>query len=91
VAKKDKTDKVDKKELEEAVKALKLEVRDDQIKDCMEIMNLFTSCGIAASLVEIEERTVNSLALAISMSEFEALKPILVKHMITMEDTPSND
>lgn len=89
--KKNKTeDSVSQEELEQALAELKIEVREDQIEKCLELMNLFNSCGVSASLVEVDDKQAEGLALAITLEEFQNMKTILVKHIVTMEET-SND
>ena len=87
---KPKNQKVDKKELEEAVASLQMEVREDQIDQCLEMMNLFSSCGISASLIEIDEKNANGLALALTFGEFDPMKTVLVKHIV-MEEAANNE
>lgn len=73
------------KSLHQAIDSLKIQIRDDQIEQCLDLITLFNSCGISASLVEIQEQSTPSLALALTMSEFKAMKQVLVKEIISRE------
>ena len=79
------TEDLTREELSAAIKQLEVEVREDQIDACLQLMNLLTAGGIATSLVEIQERQSNVLALALTIDEFSALKKMVVQHLITEE------
>lgn len=81
---------VSQEELEQALAELKIEVREDQIEKCLELMNLFNSCGVTPSLVEVDDKQAEGLALAITLDEFQSMKTILVKHIVVSEEI-SND